>query len=297
MRIHTLDLHFQNTPGLIAAYLVECGGALALIETGPGSCHEHLVAEIAARGFSPADIRHVFVTHIHLDHSGGAGWWARKGATVYCHPNAAKHLIDPSRLIGSAQLIYGDRMDALWGAILPAPESNVIALQDGESVTVGDSQITAWDTPGHARHHHAFVMEDTCFSGDVAGVRLDGSDYHSVAAAPPQFDPVAYIASVDRLLARRFQKLCIAHFGIMDDPTAHLLAYRERISEVSRVVGASFASGESAAETRALFEKHEHAAAVSCGVDASLWQRYEMGNSTAMCADGIRLYHEKRAVS
>jgi glyoxylase-like metal-dependent hydrolase (beta-lactamase superfamily II) len=297
MRIHTIDLHFQNTPGLIAAYLVECGDALALIETGPGSCRERLITEIKARGFSVADIRHVFVTHIHLDHSGGAGWWAQQGAVVYCHPNAAKHLIDPSRLTGSARLVYGDRMDTLWGAILPAPESKVIALPDGGSVSVGTSQITAWDTPGHARHHHAFVIGDTCFTGDVAGVRLEGSDYLSVAAAPPQFDPEAYITSVDRLLTGSFHKLCLAHFGIVDDPAAHLRAYRERISEVSRLVGESFSSGDSIEQTRALFQKHEHALAWNSQVGDDLWRRYELANATGMCADGIRLHHQKRAAS
>src|SRR4051812_44901146 len=95
VRIHTIDLHFRNTPGLIAAYLVESEGELALIETGPGSTLARLRAGIGELGFDEKAIRRVFVTHVHLDHAGAAGWWARQGAQVYCHQRAERHLVDP----------------------------------------------------------------------------------------------------------------------------------------------------------------------------------------------------------
>src|SRR5262245_21307253 len=121
MTVHTLDLHFQNVPGIIAAYLVECGNELALTDTGPGSTLPTLRRAIQNPGLKPEAIRHVFVTHIHLDHAGAAGWFAQQGAQIYCHPNAARHLIDPAKLIASARLVYGDAMDTLWGDMLPAP--------------------------------------------------------------------------------------------------------------------------------------------------------------------------------
>lgn len=294
MRIHTLDLIFQNTPGLIAAYLVECdGGELALIETGPASTKDTLLAAIRARGFDPARIGNVFVTHIHLDHAGAAGWWARQGARVHCHSNAARHLVDPSRLIESARMIYGSAMDTLWGEIVPAPADQVRILQDGESVAIGTTKITAWDTPGHARHHHAYVMENVCFTGDVAGVRLEGSAYISVAAAPPQFDPAEYVRSVDRLLAGGFGKLALTHFGIITDPSAHLAAYRERIQAVSEFARASWNAGEEDETFRERFCESEHRLAQESDVSASLWAKYELANSTSMCADGIRLFAKK----
>lgn len=296
MRIHTLDLVFRNTPGLIAAYLVECGGGeLALVETGPASTNGTLLAAIRARGFDPAHIGNVFVTHIHLDHAGAAGWWARQGATVHCHPNAARHLVDPSRLIESARMIYGGAMDTLWGEIVPAPADRVRILQDGESVTIGGATITAWDTPGHARHHHAFVMDDVCFTGDVAGVWLEGSAYISVAAAPPQFDPAEYVRSVDRLLAANFSQLCLTHFGIVASPADHLLRCRERIQAVSALAKASHDAGESDEAFRLSFRGHEHRIATESGASSRVWAAYELANSTGMCADGLRLYWKKRA--
>lgn len=295
MRSHTLDLLFQNHPGIIAAYLIECGGdEFALIETGPASTHDTLIAAIRSHDVEPSQVRHVFVTHIHLDHSGDAGWWAQNGATVYCHPNAVKHLIDPSRLIDSARMVYGTAMDALWGQILPAPAPNVRILQDNESVNVGAIEIAAWDTPGHARHHHAYVIGSTCFTGDVAGVRLRNSGYISVAAAPPQFDPDEYVRSVDRLLAAKFKQLCLTHFGPVDDATDHLRRYRENIQAVASFARSSFASGESEELFRQRFQKAQHDMATASGIRESLWSAYELANSTAMCADGLRLYWKKR---
>lgn len=290
MRIQTLDLHFQNTPGLIASYLIESAGEYALVETGPGSTLETLRATIRAAGVAESAIRKVFVTHIHLDHAGAAGWFAQNGATIYCHPSAARHLIDPSRLMDSARMVYGDQMDPLWGSMLPAPTDRVIAMQDGESVKFGAVEVLAWDTPGHARHHHAFVIGDVCFTGDVAGMRLQNTSYLSVPAAPPQFDPVAYVQSVDRLIAANFKTLYLTHFGPVHDVAAHLTAYRPRITEIHQRVAACLAEGVSEAENRAGFRAAEHAIALQSGLSEEQWQMCEIGNSTAMCADGVRLF-------
>lgn len=293
MRIHTLDLHFQGIPGLIASYLVESGGEFALIETGPGSTLQTLRDAIRAAGVDESAIKKVFVTHIHLDHAGAAGWFAQNGATIYCHPNAARHLIDPSKLIDSARMVYGDQMDALWGEMLPAPAERVIALQDNERVPLGEVEIIAWDTPGHARHHHAFVVSDVCFTGDVAGMRLEGSRYLSVTAAPPQFDPVAYVQSVDRLIATNFKALYLTHFGRVDDVAWHLGTYRQRVSEVYERVAADFREGVSVEENRRRYALAEHEIAMQAGVSEELWRKGEDANVTSMCADGVRLFCEK----
>lgn len=290
MRLHTLDLEFQGTPGIIAAYAIECGAALALIETGPGSTLPALLAALDRCGLAAGDVRHVFVTHVHLDHAGAAGWWAERGAQIHCHPNAARHLIDPSRLMDSARLVYGEKMDSLWGEMRPVPAARVTVLQDNERVVIGDVTITAWDTPGHARHHHAFVVGDVCFTGDVAGLRLERSPYVSVTAAPPQFEPEAYVRSVDRLLAGNFRALCLTHFGEITDVAAHLTGYRERILKVYRNVREWVEAGWDADEIRQGYTEAEQEAA---DLPADLWARYQLGNPTAMCADGIRLSVEK----
>lgn len=292
MIIDTIDLHFHDTPGIIAAFVVRLGADVVLIETGPGSCLPRLVSGLRQLGIEPGDIRNVFVTHIHLDHAGAAGWWAQQGATVHVHARGAPHLIDPAKLIDSASRIYGDRMHTLWGDILPAPVRNVQVMEDGEVVEVGGLRVIAWRTPGHARHHLAFQIGDVVFAGDVAGVRLQGCHYLSVAAAPPQFDPVAYVASVERLMSV-CGRLVLTHYGEMADPQAHLHAYRERITEVHEKVRRWHAEGLPADVIARRYTESEHAIASAAGVSEADWERYERVNGTAMCADGIRLFCEK----
>lgn len=295
MIIHTLDLRFQNQPGLVAAFLVESGTDLALVETGPAATLPTLLGEIRSRGFKPEAIRHVLVTHIHLDHAGAAGWWAREGATVFVHPRGAPHLVDPEKLVASARRIYGDRFDALWGEMLPAPAGNIVALGDGETVKIGKIRLTAVDTPGHARHHHAYACGPDCFTGDVAGARLQGSPYLSVTAAPPQFDPVAYHDSITRLHGAGFQRLFLTHFGEVADVSRHLADYAERVGQVTDEVAQLLADGLRGDDLRAAYTGLERSRALRSGATAADWERYELLNSSAMCADGIALFLEKNA--
>ncbi len=291
--IHTLDLRFQNTPGIIAAYLIETGKELALVETGPASTLPVLLEQIKARGFAPDAIKHVFVTHVHLDHAGAAGWWAQQGATVYVHPRGAQHLIAPEKLIASARRVYVDKFDSLWGDMLPAPADKVVTLADGEPVKVGIMIITALDTPGHARHHLAYVCEGNCFTGDVAGVRLQGSDYLSVAAAPPQFDPVTYLDSITRLHDADFNKLYLTHFGKVTDVSSHLTHYARRVGLVADVVKSLMDHQLAGDNLRAAYTKLEHDAAMKIGVNECDWLRYELANLAGISADGIALFHQK----
>lgn len=293
MTIHPLDLRFQNTPGLIAAWLLKGATECALIETGPGACHAALVDGLAAHGVTPAEVRKVLVTHIHLDHAGGAGWWAQQGAQVFVHSRGAPHLIDPSKLIDSATRIYGDQMEMLWGAMLPAPADRVTVLHDGDCLPFDGRQIIVWDTPGHARHHHVFVLDDVCFTGDVAGVRLEGCDYISVAAAPPQFEPEAYVQSVERLMSGNFQRLCLTHFGEVRNVKSHLERYRERIREVHAQVADWSAAGASSEEVAMRYSSIEHERARVAGVSEADWTRYELANGSAMCAAGVELCVKK----
>jgi glyoxylase-like metal-dependent hydrolase (beta-lactamase superfamily II) len=287
MKVHTLDLGFQDTPGLIAAYLLESDGEFALIETGPGSCLPQALAALAQLAVPVQAICKVFVSHVHLDHAGAAGWWAQQGAQVFCHPRAARHLIDPSRLLDSAAQVYGDQMETLWGEMLPAPSDKVTVLEDGEQVTLGRIQVQAWDTPGHARHHHAFVVGQVCFTGDVAGVWLGRDPYCSVAAAPPQFELAAYLDSVQRLRSANFSKLYLTHFGEVTQVAAHLQAYTDRLNQVATAALEALAQGKQEDEWAKQFQKAEQALAQASGLSAEQWQSYEKANSTPMCATGL----------
>ena len=164
-------------------------------------------------GVSPVDVRDVLVTHIHLDHAGAAGWWARQGARVHVHPVGAPHLVDPARLLASSKRIYGEAMDSLWGEVLPAPADRVLAVEDGAMLEIGGLHIEVMDTPGHARHHHVYRVGDAAFTGDAAGIRLPGNGWIDLPAPPPEFDLDAWRMTLDRLRRTGLHTLYRTHFG------------------------------------------------------------------------------------
>lgn len=297
-RVQLLDLEFLSKKGTIAAYLVECGGGeLALVETGPGSTLETLLRGIEAAGFRREQVGHVLVTHVHLDHAGAAGWWAQQGATVYAHPRAVPHLVDPGKLLASAKMVYGERMEELWGEMRPAPQENVKVVEDGERIRIGETVFVAHDTPGHARHHHAFEVqgEGICFTGDVAGVRLQGFKYLSVAAAPPQFDAVAYEESIHKLEQMSLQRLYLTHFGPVEDVADHLAMERMRVQQVYYSVNSLLKAGHAPDKVRRMFEERERMVAGLQGVvREDDWDLYQVANHTDMSADGIALYCHKQ---
>ena len=300
MKVHTIDLLYGGRPQVIAAFLVEGPEGLALVETGPESTLEVLLAGIEEAGFSASDIGDVFVTHIHLDHAGAAGWWAANhGSKVHVHPRGARHLVNPSRLLASATMVYGDLMDTLWGGMTPAPEANVNAVEDGGRVQAAGLEFEAIDTPGHARHHHVWVVADEGFAGDVAGARLPGSDFLSVTSAPPQFDLPAYEESIDRLLARDFDRLHLTHFGTIENVEEHLSAYRCEVRAAAEFVrdrmkdGGGDPDAIDAGALQVIYQAWNLERAFQGGVPNSVWQQYEMANPSSMCADGLRLYFEK----
>ena len=153
--------------------------------------------------------------------------------------------------------------------------------------------LTAIDTPGHARHHHAYACEGVCFTGDVAGMKLPQCDYLSVTAAPPQFDPVAYSDSLQRLHEAGFAKLYLTHFGEVTDVAGHLSRYALRVEQVHECITNLLAEGLHGDALRTAYGESEHAVARKAGVSEADWQHYEGANNTAMCADGIALFCEK----
>ncbi len=294
MQIHTIDLNFRGQSQCIAAFLLECGSHLALIETGPESTAENLEAGIRKLGFQPADVRKVLVTHVHLDHAGAAGWWAQQGAQIYVHERGARHLVDPSKLITGARMVYGDQLEALWGEVRPIPQAQVTALSDGDTVEVGATTIRAWDTPGHARHHHAFVVDGVAFTGDVAGVRLPGQTYISPATAPSQFEPEPYVASIRRLAEAKFDALYLTHFGEVRDVTQHLERYEPVIRDAAELVRERMKTGASREDLVQALTDFNRARAEAENVDETTWCRCENANPTDMCADGIALYWQRQ---
>ena len=318
-RVHILDTHFQGMTGVTAVYLVSGPEGPVLIETGPGSTLPAVLDELAAHGLRPADIRHVLLTHIHLDHAGAAGWWAQQGAQIHVHYAGAPHLIDPGRLLKSATRIYGERMDRLWGEIRPAPAERVTALRDGDVVHAAGLVFTAMETTGHAIHHHSYRLHhgsaEVAFTGDAAGVSLQYAGHPElppvidVPAPPPEFDLEAWLATIDRLDAAGFDRLYLTHFGPVADAHGHLSALRTllvdsvaflaaRVREPSQGRPASERSAAHQPDRTELLEDYitwnrERVAAL--GLPAAAVAGYELANPLFMSVDGIMRYLGKRS--
>lgn len=294
INIHTLDLNFQGLPQTIAAYLLEAPEGPVLIETGPGSTLPTLQAAIQAHGYTSVDVKHVLVTHIHLDHAGAAGWFASQGATLYVHHFGARHLIDPSKLMASAGRIYGDKMDSLWGEMVPAPAERVIALHDNDQFEAAGLTITAIETPGHARHHHVFKIGGIGFTGDTAGIRLPGSPFIDIPAPPPEFDREAWLVSLDRLRQIGFDQLYPTHFGPVSDVSFHLDTLEQLVDEATEWVKGQMDAGLGRDELVTAYENWTRERATAVGVDTDTMQLYEMANPLYMSVDGIMRYWRKR---
>ena len=294
----TLDLYFQDRPHTIAAYLLPHADGVALVETGPGSTVPMLQAQLADHGLTPADISEVLLTHIHLDHTGAAGHLAQHGATIYAHRIGVPHLADPTKLLASARRIYGDDMNQLWGEMHPVPENQLVALSDEDTVSLGDREALALDTPGHASHHMSYVVGDICFTGDVGGVRLPDETYVELPLAPPEIHLDHWRESLSRLRTatdrHNIAHLAPTHFGIHDDVSAHLDRLEEEI-DAADVWSADTLPGM-VEDDEALCDavtEWMHDRATANGVDEETWSRYEVANPSWMAALGLKRYWKK----
>ena len=241
MSIRTLDLEFLGTSELIAAFLAPVDRGFVLFESGPASGGGALDREIKDAGHEIEDLKAVFVTHVHLDHSGGAGVLAqRTGCPVYCHPSGVEHLADPGKkLLPSAERLYGNMMEPLWGTTVSVPRAQLKAVDHGETVRIGDFEVRAWHTPGHAIHHVAWQIGDAVVTGDVGGVRFPGATHVLPPMPPPDIDVEEWKRSLNLLRGLEPRHLFLTHFGGFDDPGRHLDELEDRLdrwTEVARQV-------------------------------------------------------------
>ncbi|MEJ7901107.1 MAG: MBL fold metallo-hydrolase, partial [Thermomicrobiales bacterium] len=291
--ISVIDLGFLDTDQVIAAYLIEAGRELVLIETGPSTCLANLKSGIAAAGYDLRDVNRIIVTHIHLDHSGAAGVIARAypQARVSVHPAGAPHLVDPSRLERSAARIYGEDMDRLWGEIAGVPEDRVDVLVDGETLRVDDRQMRVAFTPGHASHHVAIFDEQsrTLFSGDTGGVRMPGSDYVAAPIPPPELDPEAWESSIAAMRAFEPARIAPTHFGVYEDASWHLDQVMPRIREL---VAMGEAAGPEITDTEAMARRFDAVQWQELGDEASelMIHRLNLANPDKLAAMGMERY-------
>jgi len=220
--MRVIDVMHLGRPHVIGCWQV----GEALVDPGP-ECSVSNVLE----ALGDERPRALLLTHIHLDHAAATGALVRRWPEleVYVHERGAPHLIDPSKLLASAERLYGDQMERLWGEIVPVPESNVKPLAGGEQVL---GMRVAY-TPGHASHHVSYLHEEsgTAFVGDIAAVSIPGVDLIVPPTPPPDIDVEAWLDSIGIVEGWRPERLALTHFGATEDPLPHLALVRERLRE------------------------------------------------------------------
>lgn len=292
-KIHTLDLHFQDIPGAIAAYLIPYAEGTVLVECGPGSTVPALEAGLANHGLTLDDVTELLVTHIHLDHAGAAGRLARHGATVYVHHVGAPHLRNPEKLLASATRIYGDDMERLWGECLPVPGAQLVELYDGDEIIIGDLHFEVYDTPGHAYHHMAILLDNVCFSGDVGGVRMLGTKHVALPMPPPEIHLEHWRESITTLRHVAFTRIAPTHFGIYEDVDWHLDAVERALDETEEWIEKILPNDPPIEELRERVTEWMRERALADGMSPNTWERHETANPSWMAAGGLRRYWRK----
>jgi len=238
-----------------AGYLIT-GDAPVLVETGSQTSVPHLLAALDDLGVAPDDLAGVAVTHIHLDHAGGVGDVAAAfpRAAVYVHERGARHLVDPTKLVSSAAMVYGDLLDSLYGRLTPTDAARVQVLEDGDEVVVSSNRtLTTVDSPGHAKHHLALHDSDSgvLFAGDAVGVRLPDVGVLRPATPPPDFDLDQAITSLRRFADRRPAGIALAHFGLVPDPGEILDEAQQTLVRWAEVAEAAWRADRDIAEALA----------------------------------------------
>jgi glyoxylase-like metal-dependent hydrolase (beta-lactamase superfamily II) len=231
--LELIDLHFGAAEQAIGVYVVDTDDGPALFDCGPSSTLDALEAGLAAKGLALTDVRHLLLSHIHLDHAGAAGSLVRRSPelTVWVSPIGRPHLIDPSRLERSARRLYGEMFDPLWGELAPVPEENV---------RVADGDVLGWDafpTPGHASHHVSYLRDGTLLAGDAAGVRMPGASYVLPVCPPPDLTVEGWHETVAEIRRREPERLALIHFGVHDDVAQHLDRLEQELDSWAARVG------------------------------------------------------------
>jgi glyoxylase-like metal-dependent hydrolase (beta-lactamase superfamily II) len=227
-----VDLLHGGNERSIGVYPIETDGGLALFDCGPASCVEALEAGLAARGYELADLRHLLLSHIHLDHAGAAGTIVREHPElqVWVSEAGAPHLVDPSRLEASARRLYGESFDPLWGELAPVPGANV-RIADGRA-----AGLEVFPAPGHASHHVCYFDGSTLYAGDAAGVRIEPHRAVLPPTPPPDVDVEAWYRTLEEIERRAPERLALIHFGLFEDVSYHLADLRGRLDVWSRRV-------------------------------------------------------------
>ena len=294
MKVHTIDLCFKGNNYGIAAFLVEYEAGIILVETGPHSTYDTLEKGIRDIGYQVEDISHVLLTHIHLDHAGAAWVFAEKGANIYLHPVGYRHMHDPSKLLASAQRIYGDQMDALWGTLKPIPAAQLHTMEHEQELTLDNLTFVAHYTPGHATHHIAWQLRNVLFAGDVAGIRVNQGPVIP-PTPPPDIHIEHWIESIDHLLTiNEIDTYYLTHFGKATGVKEHMTELKATLHKYANFFKEPCEQGKSVESLLPSFQQFVREHLISLGVKDQDLDVYEYANPSVFSAYGLMRYWKKK---
>ncbi len=246
--IHCIDTGYHR-PGLAAVYLMIDDGEAAVIETGTTPTLPVVLSALERCGVAPEQVRWIMPTHVHLDHAGAAGALLAQcpNATLVVHPQGARHLIDPSKLIAGAGAVYGEQnFRAMYGEIVPAPQQRVREARDGSRWPLGGRELLVRDTPGHARHHYCVWDEASrgWFTGDTYGIGYrelycNGEPFLIPTTTPVQFDCEALVSSLALLMDANPRWCYLTHFGRIAASRSHAASLERQLRDYLRLAEAS----------------------------------------------------------
>ena len=297
--IDYVDVNFLGFPDIIATAVLHGPGGVALVDPGPSTSLANLQSALERGGIRMSDVRHILLTHIHLDHAGAAGSivQAHPHIDVFVHERGAPHLVDPSKLLTSASRLYGQDMDRLWGDFLPVPQERLRVLGGGERIEVAGRTLEVAYTPGHASHHVSYFEPSSriAFVGDTAGIRRGNGQYVMPASPPPDVDLELWRTSEARILEWDPDTLFLTHFGPFNGPRMHFQELMDRMIEWSRAA-LRLVNDESLSEEER--EARFVADAVqdlrrAVGVQEA--ERYSRAGSIAYSWQGLARYWRKKA--
>ena len=238
--IDYVDLNFLGKPEIIATVVLQGARGIALIDPGPSTTLDHLMAALKRKGYGIGDVTQLLLTHIHLDHAGASGSLVKLNPAieVFVHERGLPHMADPERLLASASRLYGEDMGPFWGEFLPVPASRLRSLSGGEKIVAGGRELQVAYTPGHASHHVSYfdAASRIAFVGDTAGIRRGTGAYVMPPTPPPDVDLDAWKVSEDTILAWDPDTLFLTHFGPFHGARTHFGELRANIASWNRIV-------------------------------------------------------------
>jgi glyoxylase-like metal-dependent hydrolase (beta-lactamase superfamily II) len=294
-----VDTRMAGRAKVTSAYLVAAEQP-ALVETGPTTSSEAVVEGLESLGLSASDLAHIVLTHIHLDHAGGAGTLAARfpRATIWVHERGARHLADPRRLVESAAQVYGGReaLDRLFGPVEPVPVERIRPVQEGSRISLGSRSLEVLVTPGHASHHISPVDSQTgaVFTGDALGIHLPDVGVLRPATPPPDIDVGLYLDSIERIRERAETPLLFSHFGPVSEVEELCGIAAQRIRKWAGIVGDALEATDDLDRVTELLEEGTRDEFSGPAGSEDGRERYEVLSSMRMNAAGLVRYWRKR---